>query len=342
MNANLAPLSPTAAPHLSIIIVSYNTAGLLVKCLTSVYAHPHSYYRFETIIIDNASSDNSLELVRQQFPQAQFIANQDNRGFAAATNQGLTVACGQYLLLLNPDTEILDGALWKLLAFLEAEPEAAVAGPSLIFPDYSFQDSAFYFPGLWQIFLDFFPLNWRLLRSRLNGRYSRRHFQTAYPQAFEIDFPLGACLMVRRSVLEQVGPLDPAFFMYMEEIDWCYRIKQAWQPGLNTTGVGWKWWQQNQPPRWKAYCLPAVRVIHHAGASTRQFRAEMQFQLFKSRAYFYKKHYSRHFQWNARQITRLGITWSIVLSLVELACGRMNRSEITARLKTYRRIWRLK
>lgn len=327
---------------LSIVVVSYNTAALLQKCLAAVYANPHSRYSFELLVVDNASSDGSPEMVRQNFPQVRLIANPDNRGFAAASNQGLGQAQGNYWLLLNPDTEVIGPALWQMLGFLEAEPQAAVVGPALVYPDGSFQESAFRFPGLGQLFLDFFPINWRLTRSRWNGRYPRRLYGGEYPQAFEIDFPLGACLMVRRAVAEKVGLLDEAFFMYMEEIDWCYRIKQAEMPqGYRPVGLRFRPGRR-QPSHWRIYALPAAKVVHHAGASTRQFRQEMLVQLFRSRSYFYKKHYSRGFQRMAHLITGLGLAFKSIEALTGRLRGKLTRREAGERLKAYRRIWRLK
>jgi GT2 family glycosyltransferase len=316
-----------AVTDLSIIVVSYNTANLLRACLQSVYANSHAQYSAEVIVVDNASPDNSAEVVRLEFPQARLIANSENKGFAAANNQALELATGKYVVLLNPDTEVIGPALWKMVAFLEAYPQAAVVGPALIYPDGAFQEGSFHFPGLFQIFFDFFPLNWRLTRSRLNGRYPRHHYEGAYPRAYEIDFPLGACLMLRREVLEQVGPMDEAFFMYMEEIDWCYRIKAARNP------------VNNHP--WKIYCLPAAKIIHHAGASSRQFRDEMFYQLYKSRAYFYRKHYSRPFQTAARWLTRLGLAKLFLAGWLNQKRGKISREEFTARKRAYGRVWRL-
>lgn len=327
---------------LSIVVVSYNTATLLQKCLSSVYANPHERYSFEVIVVDNASKDTSCEMVRNNFPQAHLIENSENRGFAAATNQGLLAAKGTYLLLLNPDTEVIGDALWKLVSFLEEEPQAGVVGPALLYADKTFQESAFHFPSLAQIFFDFFPLNWRLTQSRLNGRYPRRWFDAKVSRnAFEIDFPLGACLLTRKSLVEKVGLLDEGFFMYMEEIDWCYRIKHGEVPaGYPLLGLRFRPGRR-KPAHWKIYCLPAAKVIHHAGASTRQFREEMQVQLFRSRAYFYRKHYSRRFQFAAGVITRLGLTVRMLGTLFNRLRRRLNAEETQVRLRTYSRIWNL-
>ena len=309
-----------AVADLSIIVVSYNTVALLRACLASVYANLHPHYTAEVIVVDNASHDGSAEMVGCEFPQATLIANTENRGFAAANNQALGLAQGTYLVLLNPDTEVVGPALWQMLAFLEAMPKAAVVSPALLYPNGSFQEGAFHFPGLLQIFFDFFPLNWRFLRSRLNGRYSRRRYAGTYPIAFEIDFGLGACLMLKRMVLEQVGVMDEAFFMYMEEIDWCYRIKASGG---------------------RIYCLPAAHIIHHAGASSRQFRDEMFYQLYKSRAYFYKKHYSRFFQTLARLLTRFGLAYLSFKVWLNLRRNRLSQAESEARKRAYRRAWEL-
>lgn len=332
----------TSSVDLSIVVVSYNTAPLLRKCLSSVYANPHERYTFEIIVVDNASKDDSLQVVRQEFPQVSLIENSENRGFAAATNQGLQAASGTYLLLLNPDTEVIGDALWQMVAFLSEEPQAGVVGPALLYADKSFQESAFRFPSLAQIFFDFFPLNWRLTRSGLNGRYPRKWYDSATNRnAFEVDFPLGACLMTRQSVVAKVGLLDEGFFMYMEEIDWCYRIKLGEVPaGYTPLGLRFRPGRR-KPSHWRIYCLPAAQVIHHAGASTRQFREEMQVQLFKSRAYFYRKHYSRRFQFAAGLITRLGLTGKMLGTLFNRLRNRLNGDETRVRLRTYARIWNL-
>jgi GT2 family glycosyltransferase len=326
---------------LSIIVVSYNTRELLRKCLQSVYSYTHQRYDFEVLVIDNASSDGSVEMVRADFPQVTVLENHENRGFAAANNQGLRQSQGNYIMLLNPDAEVIGPAIWQMLAFLEAETQAAVVGPALQYPNGDFQEGAFYFPSLSQLFFEFFPLNWRLTRSRLNGRYPRRFYGGDYPRAFEIDFPLGACFMLRRTVIEQVGLLDEDFFMYMEEIDWCYRIRQAQMVrGYEEVSLRWRAGRR-QPHYWKIYCLPAAKVIHHGSASASQFREAMFYQLYKSRNYFYKKHYSYFFQITARWLTRFGLAWVLMGAVVQRLRKRVQAETLQAQWRTYRRIWRL-
>lgn len=284
---------------LAVVIVSWNVKELLANCLASVFESlSGSELDAEVWVVDNASHDGSAEMVRQQFPQVRLIASQENLGFAGGNNRALR-AIGfpssptltlphsplpRYVLLLNPDTEVRRDALPTMMRFMDETPAAGVCGARLVYGDGSFQHSAFGFPGLAQIFLDFFPLHWRLTESRLNGRYPRRLYEGDAP--FEIDHPLGAAMMLRREVILQTGLFDEGYRMYVEEIDWCKRIRRA---------------------GWAIYCMPSAVVVHHAGQSTRQVRNEMFVALWRSRFRLYGKHYSRAFRWAARRLVRLGL-----------------------------------
>ena len=274
---------------LSIVTVSYNVSGLLAECLRAVYdSLAGSALRFEVWVIDNASKDDSVERVRREFPQAQLVANEQNRGFAAANNQGIRLSRGCFVLLLNPDTRVLGRAIETLIAFMEATPRAGMVGARLLHNDGSFQHSAFGFPTLAQVFLDFFPLHHRLLNSRLNGRYPRRLYEKGVP--FLIDHPLGASMLVRRPVIEQVGALDESFFMYCEEIEWAMRIRRA---------------------GWRIYCVPRAEIVHHVGRSTCQFRDQMFIALWRSRFLLFDKAYGPGFRLAARWLVRLGVRWEM-------------------------------
>jgi GT2 family glycosyltransferase len=215
--------------------------------------------------------------VRRRFPQVTLVANPDNRGFGAACNQGLRCTRGRYVLFLNPDAEVHGESLAALVRFLDVRPRAAVAGGRLRYADGAFQHSAFRFPTLAQIFLEAFPLNWRLQESRLNGRYPREWDGAAFP----IDFPLGAFFAVRRAAADAVGLFDEGYFMYVEEVDWCYRFKRA----------GWEVW----------HC-PDALAVHHGGRSTGQRPAAMRDALRRSRWRFYRKYRSPAFRLAARAI----------------------------------------
>jgi N-acetylglucosaminyl-diphospho-decaprenol L-rhamnosyltransferase len=312
---------------LSIIIVSYNTRQLLKECLDSVYSSlAESTLTSEVIVVDNASQDGSAAMVRKHFPQVRLIANEENRGFAAANNQALrTLGYGTgdtphpqppaYVTLLNPDTIVDGNALTTLVRFMDENPRAGACGARLLHSDGCFQHSAFAFPTLFQIFLDFFPINYRLTDSHLNGRYPRRLYQAGKP--FPIDHPLGAALMVRREVIEQVGLLDERFFIYCEEIDWCLRIKAA----------GWGIW-----------CVPKAEIVHHVAQSTGQFRDEMFVALWKSRYQLFEKHYSRLFQWMARHIVKLGLWAEVRRARAAAQRGEITENELTSRLTAYRQV----
>lgn len=294
---------------LSVVIVSFNVQALLAECLASLYTSlADSPLAHEVWVIDNVSDDGSVEMVQREFPQAHLIVNQENRGFAAASNQGLARSQGRYILLLNPDTRVLDNAVGELVAFLEENPRAGMAGARLLYGDGSFQHSAFRFPGLAQLFLDFFPLHHRLLNSRLNGRYPRRLYECGKP--FPVDHPLGAAMMVRREVVEQVGPMDERFFMYCEEVDWAMRIRAC---------------------RWEVYCVPEAEIVHHAGQSTKQFRDEMFIALWRSRFLLFRKHYSPTFRRLARCIVHLGLWWQER----QLSSLVLDPAERQARLRAY-------
>lgn len=262
---------------LSVIVVSYNTAALLERCLTSILAHAAA--GMEVLVVDNASSDVSATLVRERFPAVTLIANQRNVGFGAANNLALRRSSGRYVALVNPDCEVQGRSLAGLVRFMDDHPRAAVAGGRLRYPDGRFQHNAFRFPSLAQVILDFFPLHGWLTESRLNGRYPRAWDG----RAFQIDHPLGAFCCVRRAAIETVGVFDEGFFMYAEEVDWCYRFKQA----------GWEVW----------HC-PDAFAVHHGGRSTAQWAQAMFVELHRSRLRFYHKHYAPWFS----AVTR-GVFW---------------------------------
>ncbi|HEX6513533.1 MAG TPA: glycosyltransferase family 2 protein, partial [Chloroflexota bacterium] len=255
------PNTQQPIPDVSVVVVSYNVRELLAACLESVYRQQLSH-RMDVWVVDNASRDGSAEMVRQRFPQVRLVANQDNMGFAPANNQAITASCGRYVLILNPDTEILSGSLDRAIDYLDAHHDVAILGVRLVNPDGSFQHSCFRFPGLIQAFVDAFPLHPRLLDSRLNGRYPIH----AYEREMEVDMCLGACFMLRRAAGLQ---FDPAYFMYVDEVDLCWRLQAA---------------------GWKVRYIPELTVLHHAGASTRQRSEAMKAQLLHSRRIFNRRH----------------------------------------------------
>lgn len=311
----------------SIVIVSYNVRDLLEQCLNalaveksaggdrSVVGGQWPAASREIIVVDNASQDGSAGLVRERFPSVRLIENSENRGFAAANNQAFVQSCGRYVLMLNPDAVAKPDAVEALAGFMDDHAAAGACGAMLRYPDGSLQHSAFGFPTLAQVFLDFFPLNWRLTDSRVNGRYPRRWYARGEP--FAIDHPLGAALMVRREAAAQVGWLDERFFIYCEEIDWCLRIKRA----------GWQVW-----------CVPQALIIHYEAQSTRQFRDAMFVELWRSRFRLFAKHYPRPFQWSAGQIVRAGLANEARRVRRKARAGLVTQDELVQRLAAYRQV----
>lgn len=241
------------------MVVSYNVRDLLAACLESVHRQQLTH-SFDVWVVDNASEDGSAEMVRERFPRVRLIANADNRGFAAANNQAIRQSSGRYLLVLNPDTEILSGSLDRMIDYMDQHQDVGVLGVRLVYADGSFQHSCFRFPGLAQAFLDLFPVP-RLMDSTLNGRYAL----PSYEREMDIDHCLGACFMLRRAAGFE---FDDSYFMYVEEIDLCWRLTQA---------------------GWKIRYVPELTVLHHAGASTRQRSRAMNEQLFRSRRRFNRR-----------------------------------------------------
>ncbi len=249
---------------LSVVIVSYNTREMLRACLCALPAAAEGL-EFETFVVDNASPDDSAGMVAAEFPQVHLIANTDNPGFARANNQALALSKGRYVLALNPDTEAEPGSLTALVRFMEAHPEAGACGPKLLNSDGSLQHNGRRFPTPWREFLGVSGLR-NLNRAAFDRvlEYGRDNFDVEC----EVDQVSGACLLVRRAVMEQVGMFDEDFFMFYEEIEWCWRIRRA---------------------GWKVYYVPQARVVHHWMGSVRQQSRAMTARLFRSQLIYYQK-----------------------------------------------------
>jgi GT2 family glycosyltransferase len=261
------PPSLGKTPEVSVIIVNWNTRDLLRGCLASVIAETRASH--EIIVIDNASTDGSMEMVAGEFPGATLIANADNRGFAAANNQGLAVARGKHVLLLNPDTFVLDGAIDTLLAWLATRPDVGCAGCQVLEGPGVIQQTSFADPGPLNLAIVELGLHrlWRWLP--LFGRPSYRDWDRTTER--DVDVVSGMCMLVPRNVLETVGPLDEAFFVYAEEADWCRRIRKA---------------------GWRCVFAPVAQIIHldGGGKSTVQIKSRMHVQMQKSHLIYVRKH----------------------------------------------------
>lgn len=263
---------------LSIIIVSWNVRDLLRRCLRSVNSEQsavnsrglftvHRSLLTETIVVDNASLDGTVAMLRADFPDVQVIANSENVGFTRGNNQALAVAQGRYLFLLNSDTELRPGALRALIDYMDARPRVGVVGPQLFYADGSPQSSRRRFPTLATAFLESTQWQQWFPHNSILSRYYM--LDTRDDTTQEVDWVNGAAMFVRREVYDQIGGFDEGFFMYSEELDWCYRAKQ--------TG-------------WQIVYLPTAQVVHYAGKSSEQVVVQRDIYFHSSKIRFFKKY----------------------------------------------------
>jgi len=267
--ADHSPSCPSTSPDVSVIIVSYNTRELTLNCLRSVYAQTRDL-SFEVFVVDNASADGSAEVIAAEFPQVHLIANADNRGFAAANNQGMRIAHGRYILLLNPDTLIRNHAIEKCLAYMDQRYDIGVLGCLVHGIDNQRQSTCFRIPTLRWALMDFLVPVVISRRSKLLGR--ARYVGCDWSQIRDVEVVAGCFMLVRREVLDQAGLFDPNYFMYQEEVDWCYRIRRA---------------------GWRIVYYPHARITHYGGSSADQVSEEMLLTQVRSRLYFMRKHRGR-------------------------------------------------
>jgi GT2 family glycosyltransferase len=258
---------------LSIIIVNWNTKALLDNCLQTVAANlaEISELQTETFVVDNASTDGSSVLIRGKFPWVHLLENAQNAGFARANNQAYRRSSGRYVLLLNPDTELRDGALPTLLEFMDNNPKTGICGARLLNSDGSLQPSCYREPTpgreLWSLLhLDkFFP-------GYVNDNMAE--WETNTPRLVEVL--KGACMLLRREAIGRDHIFDEAYFMYSEEVDLCHRIRTA---------------------GWALNWVPQAVVVHHEGQSTRQAAGSMFLHLYKAKLLYFRKNGGR---WTAR------------------------------------------
>lgn len=272
----------------SVVVVSYNTAALLRQCLRSILADPGPSR--EVLVVDNASTDGSPQMVADEFPDVRLITNAGNVGFSRANNQALERSSGRYACLLNSDAELRPGCLAAMVAYLDAHPRVGVLGPRLVYADGTPQPSRRRFPTLATAFVESTILQRWWPGADVLRRYYLSDVPDDRPQ--EVDWVTGACLMVRREAMAQVGLLDERFFMYSEELDWCRRIKAA----------GWR----------VAYTPDAV-VVHHESRSAEQNLARRSILFHDSKCRYFAKYHGP--LWGG--ILRLFIFLTFVYQYVE-------------------------
>lgn len=245
----------TGTLDLTVIIVSWNTSGLLSQCLDSLYK-TGSRFTFEVIVVDNGSSDDSIGMMEKQFPEVILVKNDQNLGFARANNQGLAMGKGRYFLLLNSDTVVLPGALDTLVQIADQYPTVGIVGPKLLNMDGSLQKS-------WSSFPSFL--------SELVGQNFRvRTPVTNIPNTFEVDWIMGACMLVRSQVIRDVGKMDEDYFFYSEETDWCFRIKKK---------------------NWKIWYITNAEIYHLGGGSAKRSSVIQLVRLYQGKLLYFKKNH---------------------------------------------------
>lgn len=289
---------------LSILIVNINTKKLTLECIKSVISKTKGI-EHEIIVIDNGSKDGSVEVLQalaSKHKSVNIITNKTNLGFAKANNQGIKKAKGEFVLLLNSDTLVKSNTLGEMVKWMRDNKQVGVASCALINPDGSLQGTGGYFPNLfkvfaWMFFVEDIPLLDRIIRP-FHPAHSQSFFykgESYFREAREQDWVTGAYFLIRREVIESVGDIDEDYFMYTEEVDWCYRIKRA----------GWKVWY-----------LPKWSIVHIGGASTTaEFPILAEYQ---SIQLFYKKHKDK---------------WQLVLLRVFLKGGALARIVLFGILK---------
>ena len=301
-------LSEQDSALLSIIIVNWNTEELLAGCLSSVYGTTDDS-RLEVFVVDNASTDGSTAMVREQFPQVHLLENSENVGFARANNQAIRRCRGYYVLLLNSDTKVYPGALEAMVRFMEEHPQAGGCGPRLLNPDGTLQASCHPMLTTTREF-------WRLMFvDRLWPRATYAQERWALDRARHVEVLKGACFLLRRAALDQVGLLDERYFMYTEEMDLCYRLLQD----------GWQlWW------------VPQAVVKHYGEASSTQVAESMYVQLYRSKVQFHRKFGGAA---RANQFKHL-LRIAYGPRLAYAAVGSLFSERLAVRSRTFRRLWR--
>lgn len=276
----------------SVIILNYNTCELTLNALRSVYESKTSY-TFEVILIDNHSTDDSLVRIKAEYPQVKLIENKINVGYSRGNNQGMREASGRYVLLLNSDTILEEQTLEIMISYMDKNIEVGASGCKIVLPDGSLDKAckrgfptplaSFYYAfGFSKLFPD---------KPHFN-QYQLSHLDSDHE--YDVDCLVGAFMLVRKQVIDQVGMLDESFFMYGEDIDWCYRIKQA---------------------GWRIYYYPRTKITHYKGASSRRKPVKIIYEFHRAMFLFHKKHYQKKYFFIINYLVYTGIYLKLLMSL---------------------------
>lgn len=293
-------MTTTTLNDVSVILVNFKTPELTFKAIESVYLSI-TQYSYEIILVDNYSCDGIVELVKSSFPDIRIIENVDNVGYSKANNQGMQIAMGLYILLLNSDTVIQPDTLETMISFMDAHPTVGASGCKVVLPNgeldkacrrgFPTPSASFYYAfGFSKLFPNVPRFN---------------QYQLGYldpDESYPVDCLVGAFMMVRREVIDQVGGLDEEFFMYGEDIDWCYRIKQA---------------------GWEIYYYPKTSITHYKGASSRRKPFKIVYEFHRAMWLFHRKHYKKKYLPLVNGLVYLGIGIKLLMALIKNGMKRL-------------------
>jgi GT2 family glycosyltransferase len=299
---------------LSIITVSWNVRDLLRDCIRSVDAS-RGQLHLEMIVVDSASDDGSPDMIRQEFPWVELVVSEENLGFPGGNNVGIAHAKGRNILLLNPDTIILDDALQVMVHYIDRHVDVGALGAQILNPDLSIQSSRRRFPTM---LTAIFESTW--LENIAPAYILRNYYMLDLPddEIADVDWVTGACLIVARRVIDQVGPLDEKYFMYSEELDWCRRIKDA---------------------GWRVLYLPQAQIIHHIGKSSEQAVTERHINFQRAKLRYIRKYHGRWAATLLRTLLLLIYSWQIAMEALKGLLGH-RRSLRRQRIRSYWRVLR--
>ncbi len=270
---------------LTIIIVNFNVKEFLEQSINSIKKSCKNI-QYELYVVDNASSDGSVELVRKKFPEVKLIANCENKGFAAANNQAIKQAQGEYILLINPDTIVQEDTFSVILNFIKKHPECGMVSCKVLNPDGSLQlNCRRSFPTPWVAFTKIAGLSKLFPNSRLFGRYNLTYLDP--DDVYEVEAISGSFMFFRAQVVKDIGYLDESFFMYGEDLDWCFRIHES---------------------GWKIYYLPETKIVHFKGESSKKSEVDLTLQFYRAMKLFVEKHYHNRYLHVPQWFLLLGIT----------------------------------
>ena len=304
---------PSSTMDLSIAIVSYNTKAVLLDCIRSIHAYTTGI-AFEVIVVDNDSQDGTVAALKEAYPAMKIVANPDNRGFAKAVNQALSVSRGRHVLLLNSDTLVKDRALVTIVAYLDEHSDVGAVSCKQWTGDGHLNQTCFPFPSIRDHLIYSAPFQ-RIAPSMQMAAAATQTVDCTQSQ--DVDWANGACLMVRRSLLQQLGGLDEAFFMYFEDVDLCRRLHQH---------------------GYRVRHLAEAEIIHFIGCSSGRDRERLQLVWEFSRICYIEKHFSPIKRWIMKGWITAGTGWRLVQSM-GCAPAAQRRRRIQSCLTTIRRLW---